>query len=1013
MRNLCLTLLVCFASATVAFTQITVKGTVTDGTTKEPLVGATVQVAETKKGAITDNSGAFTVEVPSEAATLECTYLGYQAQSIGVGTQRSIDFSMVSNALGLTQVVVVGYGTQSKSEVTGSISSVKGSDLQNLPVAGASQALQGRAAGVTVIRNGGAPGDGGSIRVRGTGTINNADPLVVIDGVPSGGINDVNPNDIESIEVLKDASTAAIYGLRAANGVVIITTKRGKFNEKLSVSLNSYTGTSSPVKTKDVLTAPQLAELKRERYTNDGITVNPIWEDPQYQTQKTDWQKELLGKGHTSNIDLTIRGGSQRSAFSISGGYFREDGMMKNSNYNRYYVRINSDHKINKWLTIGENLQLTRQTGTFQNTSSAQSGILWSAIRFHPGLPVKLADGNYSTAQVSGEFGDINNPVFTADNKDDEETRHRVLGNIFAEIRILEGLKFRANFALDGTIYDRDEFAIKVTNQIRQNTVNDLNRTYSESYSLLNEYFLNYEKTFAKLHKLKLVGGLTAQSFRTDGFSAGKSDFPNEDDKQRVFDSGRTLDYINGTKQNVNLQSYFARLNYAFDDKYLLSATIRRDGTSRFAAGNRWGNFPAFSAGWKISRESWFNDKGLVSFLKVNAGWGRLGNQEVAPFQYLALINSTRRYSFGNTQATGASLSRVPNQDISWETAEMTDFGLDLGLFENRVLATVSYFVKNTENMLLAPPTLGTIGRATIPDQNIGAVRNKGLEIELSYQKTTGDFTYRIGGNASFIQNEVVSLGDRKFLSSTFYGRPNQEIARSYVGNAIGTFYGYQTNGLYQTPEEVASDANIKNDPRREQGLIQPGDVRFVDLNGDGVINSDDRKILGSPFPKITYGVNATAAYKGFDFTAFFVGVGGVDIYNADRMQGIDPTYPFNMYAETMNRWRGAGTSNEIPRMTTKRNNLNHRTSDLFLEKGDFLRLKNLTIGYTLPAALTERMQVAKWRFYITGQNVFTITSYSGIDPELGYVDGNRQANVDYAQYPQARTFIFGTSVTF
>lgn len=1013
MRNLCLTLLVCFASATVAFAQITVKGTVTDGTTKEPLVGATVQVAETKKGAITDNTGAFTVEVPSEAATLECSYLGYQAQSIGVGTQRSIDFSMVSNALGLTQVVVVGYGTQSKSEVTGSISSVKGSDLQNLPVAGASQSLQGRAAGVTVVRNGGAPGDGGSIRVRGTGTVNNADPLVVIDGVPSGGINDVNPNDIESIEVLKDASTAAIYGLRAANGVVIITTKRGKFNEKLAVTLNSFTGTSSPVKTIDVLTAPQLAELKRERYTNDGIAVNPIWEDAQYQTQKTDWQDELLGKGRTSNIDLTIRGGSQRSAFAISGGYFREEGMMKNTNYNRYYVRINSDHKINKWLTIGENLQLTRQSGNFLNTSSAQSGILWSAIRFHPGLPVKLADGNYSTSQVSGEFGDINNPVFTADTEDDEETRHRVLGNIFAEIRILDGLKFKANFAIDGTVYDRDEYSVKVTNQIRQNTVNDLTRTYSENYSLLSEYFLNYEKTFAKLHKVKLLGGLTAQSFRTDGFAAGKDDYANEDKQQRVFDSGRTLDFVSGTKQNVNLQSYFARLNYAYDDKYLLSATIRRDGTSRFAAGNRWGNFPAFSAGWKISRESWFNDKGLVSFLKVNAGWGRLGNQEVSPFQYLALINSTRRYSFGNTQATGASLSRIPNQDISWETADMTDFGFDLGLFENRVLATVGYFIKNTENMLLAPPTLGTIGRATIPDQNIGSVRNKGLEIELSYQKTTGDFTYRIGGNASFIQNEVVSLGDRKFLSSTFYGRPNQEIARSYVGEAIGTFYGYETNGLYQTAEEVAGDANIKNDPRREQGLIQPGDVRFVDLNGDGVINSDDRKILGSPFPKITYGVNATAAYKGFDFTLFFVGVGGVDIYNADRMQGIDPTYPFNMYAETMNRWNGAGTSNEIPRMTTKRNNLNHRTSDLFLEKGDFLRLKNLTIGYTLPAALTDRMQVAKWRFYITGQNVFTFTSYSGIDPELGYVDGNRQANVDYAQYPQARTFIFGTSVTF
>lgn len=1012
-RRLLIVLVAVLAAANLAIAQINVTGTVQDASTEEPLIGVTIQVVGIATGTVTDFEGKYSINVPSEESVLQFSYVGYQTQRITVGSQTTIDLMMGTDAVGLEQVVVVGYGTQEKSELTGSVSSVKGSDVQNLPVAGASQALQGRAAGVQVVRNGGAPGNGGSIRIRGTGTVNSADPLIVIDGVPASDINDINPNDIESIEVLKDASTSAIYGLRAANGVVIITTKRGKFEEKTSVTLNAYTGISNPINTIDVLDAPTLAELKRERYTNDGIEINPIWEDPQYQTQRTNWQEELLGTGMTQNYDITIRGGGQKSAFSISGGYFEEDGLMKNSFYERYYLRVNSDHKIGEWLTFGENLQLTRQRGNFLNTSSAQSGILWSAIRFHPGLPIFLDDGSYSSSQVSGEFGDINNPIFTADNEDDEATRHRVLANVFAEIKLIGNLKFKTNLALDGTIYDRNQFSVQVTDQIRQNDINDLDRSYSEDYSLLGEYFLSYENTFGNAHDVKFVGGYTAQSFVTDGFSAGIDDFANEDFSQRVLNAGRMLDYINGTRSEINLASWFARVNYAYSGKYLLTATFRRDGTSRFAQDNRWGNFPAFSAGWRISREPWFGTDGPISFLKINAGWGRLGNQAVAPFQYLALIAGNRRYNFGGEQVVGSSLSRIPNENISWETTEITDFGIDIGFLDNRLLGTFSYFIKDTKDMLLAPPTIGSIGRASIPDQNVGEVRNQGLEIELSFQQATGPVTFNIGANASFIQNEVTSLAGREFLASQFYGRPNQEIARTFEGEPIGTFFGWQTDGLYQTEAEVNSDPNIANDPRREQGLIQPGDVRFVDLNNDGMIDDEDRTILGDPFPDMTYGLNASLNFKNFDFTAFLLGVVGVDIYNADRMQGIDPTYPFNMYAETANRWTGPNTSNEIPRMTTKRDNLNHRTSDLFLESGDFFRLKNLTLGYTLPTTLTDNIGISRWRFYVTGQNVFTITGYSGIDPELGYVDGNLQANVDYAQYPQSRTFIFGTSVTF
>ncbi len=1004
--------------------SVSVSGSVAD---KEgsSLPGATVLVKGSSSGTFTNEDGDFTIEVPSESSVLVFSYVGYLKQEVLVGSQRSFAIQLEEGVNQLQEEVIVGYGTQEADDVTGAISSVRGADINNLPVTGASQALQGRAAGVSVVRTGGAPGAGGDIRIRGTGTVNNANPLVVIDGVPAGGLNDINPNDIESIEVLKDASAAAIYGLRAANGVIIVTTKRGRFNEKINFSLNTYAGVSSPINTIDVLKADELAQLKIERYTNDGIDINPIWQNSDFTVQRTDWQDELLENGSVQNYDFAMRGGGERSSFAISGGYFKEDGMMKNSFFERTYLRINSDHRVNDWLKIGQNLQLTRQEDNFLNTNSAQSGILWSAIRFHPGLPVTMETpipslidagfevGDYGSSQVSGEFGDINNPIFTAiEDADRQATRHRLLGNVFAEIEILEGLKLRGNFALDGTIFDQDQFFPIIDKQIRARSRNELRRSYSEGYSLLGEYFLTYDRAFGD-HIVNFVGGYTAQRFNTESFSAGRRDFPNEDPDQRFLNAGNTIDQASGGKSENALESGFVRLTYNYAERYLLTATYRRDGSSRFAPGNKWGNFPAISAGWRISSESFMEDNALFSNLKLTGSWGRLGNQNIDDLQYLALISSGRRYSFGGEQVVGSSQSRFPNENISWETTEMIDIGLDMGFLNNQLLASINYFVKDTEDMLLAPPTVGTQGRTSIPDQNVGEIRNEGVEIELGYQKATGDLKYSISGNISFIQNEVTRLFEGQFLASRTYGRPNQEISRTFVGSTIGTFYGWRTDGLYQSVEEVNSDPNIANDPRRSNDQIQPGDVRFVDLNGDGLIDDQDREILGDPFPDAEYGINGNVSYKGFDLNLFFLGQAGLDLYNADRMQGIDPTYPFNMYAETLNRWNGSGTSNSIPRMTTNRNNLNHRTSDLFIEKGDFFRLKNLTLGYSLPKSLLQNIGISGIRLYITGQNVFTITDYSGMDPELGYVDGNLQRGVDYAQYPQARTWIFGASLGF
>jgi TonB-linked SusC/RagA family outer membrane protein len=1005
--------LLCLSLTSLTFAQQgEITGKVTDTESSEGIPGVSVLVKGTSRGAITDLDGGFSIVAGSEEVLI-FSFLGYESVEQAVGNRSLINIGLSPSIQALNEVIVVGYGTQEKKDVTGAVSSIKGASIQNLPNSGASQALQGRAAGVNVVRNGGAPGNQGSIRIRGTGTLNNADPLIVIDGVPAGSLNDVNPNDIESIEVLKDASASAIYGTRAANGVVLVTTKRGNFDQPLKFSINGYSGVSNAIKTIDVLDAPTLGQLKRERFTNDGLAVNPIWQNPAYQTQLTNWQNELLGQGTTQNMDLSLTGGNKSSSFMLSGGYFEEKGMIRNSGFRRLSFRINSDHKINDRFKISQNLQLISINETAPNTLSAQTGVLWSAIRFHPGLPVQNPNGSYSSSQVSGEFGDINNPIFTQSTQDNNNTTHKILGNFNAEYKIIEGLKVRVNFGLEGSIYDGYNFNIKVNDQIRASPRNSLSRNYGEGYSVLSEYLISYDKTFKDRHTLNFVGGYTTQTFNSEGFSATKLDFIDESSDQRFLDVGQTLNRIGGGKSYDALASYFGRVAYNYDEKYLLTATIRSDGSSKFGSGNQWGYFPAFSVGWRISEEDFFSNVGLISNLKLTGGWGSLGNQNVPGLQYLALISSGRRYSFGGNQTVGAAQTRVPNLGITWESAQMTNIGLDVGLMDNKLLANFNYFIKDTRDMLIAPPTLGSVGTAQIPNQNLGELRNQGLEIELLYRKTVGQFFYSVSGNASFIKNEVTKLVDGNFIGSQLYGRSSQEISRTYEGYPIASFYGWRTDGLYQTNEEIQNDVNITADPRRTNGLIQPGDVKFLDLNGDQVVDDKDREVIGNPHPAMVYGLNVEFGYKNFDVSLFFLGNAGFDIYNADRMQGIDPTYPFNMYAETADRWTGPNTSNEIPRMTTKRDNLNHRTSDLFLERGDFLRLKNLVIGYSLPSPLTQRFGVSKARFYVTGQNLLLLTKYSGMDPELGYINNNLQLNVDYAQYPQARTLTIGTTIIF
>ena len=988
---------------TVLGQERTITGTIVDEM-GVPLSGASVQIKGTATGVAADFDGNFSITVPNEDTILIVSYIGYTTMEVEVGNQSNLNIQLQPNASQLDEVLVVGYGTTVKKDVTGAISSVKGEEFRNLPVASVDKVLQGRLAGVQVVNNGGAPGSSASIRIRGTGTVNDSDPLYVIDGVPTESIAGINQNNIESIEVLKDASASAIYGTRAANGVIIVTTRKGRRGGKTQMNLDFYTGFSNVIKTVDVLNAPELGEIKRERYTNDGIPVDDIWSDPSYLTQRTNWQDELFKTGVTQNVDLSITGASEKSSFFFGLGYYDEQGIIKKAEANRVNLQINSDHSLNNWLKISQNLSLSSRSNNAFNTTSAQTGLIWSAIRFNPGLPVRNADGSYSSSQVSSEFGDINNPIFTVVSNDSDTRRTRLLSNVQAEISFTQDFKFRANFGVDAEITDQKNYEPQILDQIRQSSSSNRFRNYEQFHSFLMEYFLSYNKIFGD-HSIGAVAGYTEQSFDSQGFNART--FNVEDiESQKLLTNG-DQDEATEFRSNDGLRSVFGRLNYSYMDRYLLTATLRSDESSRFADGNRRGTFPAFSLGWRVSQESFFNVPS-ISNLKVTGGWGQLGNQNIARLQYLARLSSGRRYSFGldgSNRVEGVSRVSIANPDVTWETVVMSNFGLEVGFLENKLSTSFNYYIKNTEDMLLQPPAIGSQGSITSPFRNVGEVENKGLEIELNWQDTKGDFSYGIGANAAFVKNKVIKLVDGNFLASDFYGRPNQELSRTFEGEPIATFYGWKANGLFQTQADIDAHAT-------QEGAV-PGDVRFVDIDNNGVINDEDRTIIGNPHPDMTYGLNLNATYKGFDFTAFFLGAAGVEIFNADRMQGLDASYPFNLYSEILDRWTGPGTSNTIPRVSTLRTNLNHRTSDLFIESGDYFRLKNLTLGYSLPTDYIEKINLSRLRLYVTGQNLFTITGYSGLDPELGLTDGNLQQNVDFAQFPQPRTFLLGINLSF
>jgi len=1017
-----------------------VKGQVTDETGKG-LSGVTVRVVNGQHATTTDANGNFTIEIEG-TQDLAFSYVGYKGQTVNVKAgQKLIPVQLLPNSGGLADAVVVGYGVQRKRDVTGSISSVKGDDIQNLAVSNAADAIQGRATGVDIVHDNGAPGSVPSIRVLGTGTINDADPLVVIDGVPSGGLNDVNANDIASIEILKDASASAIYGSRAANGVVLITTKKGSYDGGLNLSANVYSGVKSPVKFLPMLNASQLVALKNEAYNNDGLTVPAIWSNPYYDTTRTNWQKALMGNGDVSNADIALRGGNKNSNYSISGNYYDEKGMIVNQYFKRYSIRINSEHKIGSRLKIGENAVYSYTTGTINGTAgnasandhSSQTGLIWSAIRFNPALPVTNPDGSWGTSQADPQLGDINNPVATATETNKYNNIDRVLANAYVELEIVRGLKLRANYGYDHNTDEYFEWDNEMPTQTRGPAQAYLGQAYSKETTVLTEYYLNYNHTWGE-HSLTATGGYSAQAYKGNYFNASRSAFNDTGSTAQVLSLGtQSISNNGGYELPWGLESGFIRANYSFANKYLLTATFRADGSSKFAPGHQWGYFPAFSAGWRISDENFFAPlKNTFQSLKLTGGWGELGNQNISPYQYLSFIteSATNGYPIGGaSQSTqpGAYITSLANPDITWERAVTTTIALEAAALNNHLTGTLTYFNKNTSHMLIPLQLVETFGaqtnlpddpgNVTLPDYNLGEINNHGIQLELNYRNTVGKVSYSLGVNGSYLRNKVTKLyGSAAYLASTPYGRENADIARTYQGQPIASFYGFKADGLYQTQEEINNDPNIANDPNKPN--IKPGDVKFKDINGDGIISDSDRVRLGDPNPKFVFGFNGSVNYGHFDLSFNFAGAAGFKLFDADRLSGLDATQVYNWYAAEEGRWHGEGTSNSIPRMSINNLNDNYRSSSMWVFSGTYLSLKSLTLGYTLPRFDISDWKVPQIRVYVSSYNVFMWTKYPGYTPELGYTNptstaSGLQRGVDLAQYPPTRSFTIGGSVNF
>jgi TonB-linked SusC/RagA family outer membrane protein len=1047
-----LIILMLFACFNIALAQnATVRGKVSDNK-GEPLVGVTVKVLNMQAVTATDANGQYTLNNVPPNATLAFSYIGFATQDVQLGSSNTLNVTLTVTNNDLNEVVVVGYGTQKKSLVTGSISSVTAKDLDNMPINRVEQALEGRASGINVAAASGIPGASSTVRIRGYTSFSpnaNNDPLWVVDGVivDNGGIGYLNEADIESIEVLKDAASSAIYGTRAANGVILVTTKKGKAGN-VKVDYNGYYGTQAAAKKLDLLNATQYATIRNESFMNTvAYQTNPVkpplpFANPSSLGVGTDWQSLVFSNAPIQNHQVSISGGSDKSTFFTSFGYLDQEGIVAKaiSSYKRINIRLNATYNIAKWLTIGENLgyDFAKTQANGGNYNTEFGGTLSDAVNLDPITPAYQTDPTLIAAQpytnqyagkgANGQyFGispyvgqEMSNPLAYIQSKlGNYNWEHNIVGNVFAEVSPIKGLKLRSSLGTKIAFYGSESYTpYYYFSSSSIGNKQQFNRSITDGLAYNLENTASYNRSFGK-HSLSVVVG---QGLYMDGDTKNvnvnfanviATSFYQANLQYKPIAGDITGGGSDGTEHRIT--SLFGRINYDYDEKYLVTGTIRRDGSTKFGANNLFGTFPAFSLGWVPSLEKFWPKNEVVNFLKIKGGYGVTGNdQGILDFAFNATVGGGRNYTFGtgNSSIVGFSPNAPQNPNLKWEQTEQTDIGFDAVILNNFNLS-VDLFRKKTVGILQAPVLPGYGGYFGNPSQNYGTAQNQGIDIELGYHNRVGDFSYGFNGNVSFLQNKALYFSpgipfvDNQVASFQTMGN----ISRTILGGSYNAFYGYQMLGIFQSQAEVNSYVGPAGTPL--QPNAKPGDIKYANLNGDNTIDGNDRQVIGSPIPTVTYGLTINLAYKNFDFTAFGNGVGGNSLFQGLRRLDIGNA---NYQTTILDRWTPSNPSNTNPRLADDDPNGNYtKFSKIYLQSGNYFRLKTMQLGYNLPKDMTKKMGISRLRIYASALNLFTLTNYTGYDPEVGNggAGGGGVLGIDKGNYPQARTFMLGLNLGF
>lgn len=997
-----------------------ISGTVYDSNTGEALIGVTVLEVGTTNGSITDIDGKYTLTITSGQVSF--SYVGYTTETLNINKSGVYNVNLVSDNK-LDEVVVVGYGTQRKSDLTGSLASISNKDIKNYAVSNVSELLSGKAAGVFVASSSGQPGSDAVIRVRGLGTVNDNNPLYVVDGQFMDNISSLNPSDIERMEILKDASACAIYGSRGSNGVILITTKGGVKGETI-VTLDAYVGVKNSYKALNMMNSEQYYNFINEAYKNDDSFQSSMKEQFTNQYNKgynTNWWDEVTRTAFNQNYNLSIRKGTDKSRSSVSVGYVDDQGALITTEFKRLSLKLNQEYDINDYITVGANVNLAKIRK--QDAGAIPSfDFIQKADPFTPVINplVNPSSENYEYNKYAPtEWSYDPNPVAMLELPDRYNDIFNVFGNVFAQVKLFKGLSYRVQYSFEryhdtfkdfrpvySSVFSSDNLA---NMESKYSTETQLNHNSSLTFNYLVEQRLNYNVSFGK-SKLDALVAMTYEKNNSENINAFKRNALGNEDIYHILSAQTLGDKTSGDKTVSSMLSYLGRINYVYDDRYLATVNFRADGSSRFANGNRWGYFPSVSLGWRINNESFFKSLDIdntVSNLKLRVGWGQNGNQRIdrdAPLTLIATNNEMQWY-YGNGFSQGYVPTYVGNKDIKWETSQQTNVGLDMSFFGNSLDVSMDYYVKKTKDMLLNMPIPSFGAFPNSPFFNAGDLNNKGFEFVVNYRNRVGnDFNYNVGLNMSTYKTEVTKLTS-EYLSGN--------VSRTYVGGPIGRFWGYKQIGIFQNQSEI--DNYVDKNGQKIQPNAQPGDFKFAKLGESGELNDDDdRTFIGNPNPDLIYGFNLGFSYKNFDLSMAFQGTIGNDIWNVAK-GNLSSAGRQNALADAYTQaWTKEGDTGAVyPRITNSSSNNNMRSSSFYVEDGSYLRLQNIQIGYTIPASVCQKSKLfSSCRFYVSGQNVFTLTGYSGLDPELG-INSPLNMGVDATRYPTSRTFTFGVNLQF